>query len=434
MKFCFLLLSTTLLTSLSFSQDRMIQRPGCSTVLSNTLFKSVDTTKSRGVADNYLTWEPGQVVRVKFMPGGGPVLRNKVMNLAKEWEKYANIKFEFLPDYAANTNIRVKLGKDNGHNSAVGTLCNTYAQDEYTLHLDTLYLADFDYYISLMVRDGYRRPFSETVLRQYMGRYPNHWNENEIYSTVVHEFGHALGLKHEQSFPGAINWNKSDSVYDYYQQTQGWNRDMVDHNVFNVADQFYTNGTTYDPRSIMHYSVEAWQTTDGKTVGNNYNLSEGDKRLIAALYPRNPAAMSRVVPKVQILNYSGMSVNYNTTRNGLVIEPKMNLKTNGRLGEVWVVARLAYTDGYYVRSSSDYYNWGGTVATYYKLNLLPNTNYTVNQTAKNFEMFLPGRFIPALDGENVIVELSVVLNDPTNNQLNRLMYYKSSEPLSLPRK
>jgi hypothetical protein len=184
----------------------------------------------------------------------------------------------------------------------------------------------------------------------------------------------------------------------------------------------------------MHYSVEAWQTTDGKTVGNNYNLSEGDKRLIAALYPRNPAAMSRVVPKVQILNYSGMSVNYNTTRNGLVIEPKMNLKTNGRLGEVWVVARLAYTDGYYVRSSSDYYNWGGTVATYYKLNLLPNTNYTVNQTAKNFEMFLPGRFIPALDGENVIVELSVVLNDPTNNQLNRLMYYKSSEPLSLPRK
>lgn len=434
MKHLFLSMLALLLALAGFSQGRVIQRPGCSTVLSNSLFKSVDTTKSRGVADNYLTWEPGQVVKVKFMPGGGPVLRSKVVSLAKEWEKYGNVKFEFLPDYASNTNIRVKLGKDNGHNSAVGTLCNTYAQDEYTLHLDTLYLADFDYYIALMKRDGYTRPYSEGVFRQYMGRYPNHWNEKEIYATVVHEFGHALGLKHEQSFPGAIKWNKADSVYAYYKETQGWDRDMVDHNVFNVVDQFYTNGTAYDSKSIMHYSVETWQTTDGKTVGNNYSLSDGDKSLIAALYPRDPAAMKRVVPKVQITNYKGMKAEYNATRKGLVIIPQMDLKTNGRLGEVWVVARLAYTDGYYVRTSSDYYNWGGTVATYYKMNLTPNSSNSLNQTTKNFEMFLPSKYIPDLDGDDVVVELSVMLDDPANKQLNRLLYFKSSDPLSLPKK
>lgn len=434
MKPFLLLLSTILLSAMAFSQDRPLQRPGCTAALANTLFKSVDTTKSRGVADNYLTWEPGQVIKVKFMPGGGPVLRAKVMNLAKEWEKYANIKFDFLPDNAPNTNIRVKLGKDNGHNSAVGTLSNTFDPNEYTLHLDTLYLADFTFYKSLMLRDGIRPPYSESIFREYMGRYPNRWNEKELYSTVVHEFGHALGMKHEQSFPGAIKWNKADSVYDYYRQSQGWDRSMVDHNVFNVVTQFYTNGTTYDAKSIMHYPIEAWQTTNGFTVGNNYALSAGDKSLIAALYPRDPAAMKKIVPKVQIANYKGIKVSYSAARKGLVIEPKMDLKTNGRLGEVWVLARLAYTDGYYVRSSSDYYNWGGTVATYYKMNLLPNNNYSVNQTVRNFEMFLPDKYIPDLGGDQVIVELSVLLDDPVNNQMNRLLYFKSSDPLSLPKK
>ena len=144
--------------------------------------------------------------------------------------------------------------------------------------------------------------------------------------------------------------------------------------------------------------------------------------------------MKRVVPKVQITNYKGMKAAYSATRKGLVIVPQMDLKTNGRLGEVWVVARLAYTDGYYVRSSSDYYNWGGTVATYYKMNLIPNSSNALNQTTKNFEMFLPDKYIPNLDGDDVIVELSVMLDDPANNQMNRLLYYKSSDPLNLPKK
>lgn len=60
----------------------------------------------------------------------------------------------------------------------------------------------------------------------------------------------------------------------------------VDFNVFEVSNQFYTNGTAYDPKSIMHYSVAAWQTTDGYNMKDNYELSAGDRTLIAALYPR----------------------------------------------------------------------------------------------------------------------------------------------------
>jgi hypothetical protein len=164
-------------------------------------------------------------------------------------------------------------------------------------------------------------------------------------------------------------------------------------------------------------------------------LSDGDKKLIAALYPRNASELKLVVPKVQVDNYKGMKVRYDASRSGLVITPQMDLKTNARLGEVWVVGRLVYDDGYYVRSSSSYYNWGGTVATYYKLNLVPNTTYNVNQAGKqNFEMFLPAKYIPDLGGDPFFVELSVVLDDPINKQLNRLLYFKSSDVLRMPKR
>ena len=45
-----------------------------------------------------------------------------------------------------------------------------------------------------------------------------------------------------------------------------------------------TNGE-YDPQSIMHYPVNKAFTLDGYEVGWNYNLSAGDKKTIASLYP-----------------------------------------------------------------------------------------------------------------------------------------------------
>lgn len=56
---------------------------------------------------------------------------------------------------------------------------------------------------------------------------PNHWNEKELKRVVTHELGHSLGLLHEQSFPGVVKWNKSDSVYNYYRETQGWDREKL---------------------------------------------------------------------------------------------------------------------------------------------------------------------------------------------------------------
>lgn len=415
-------------------QAQSIPKPTCTTILSEAMFAEVDTTKSRGVADNYHTWENGKVLLVKFMPGGGKVLRDKIMLNAKEWEKYANITLKFVDDTTRFTNLRIKLGKGSGHNSAVGTEANFRSQTMQTINFDTLYFADIQYYLSKMVKKGIKPPYNINQISAEMQEEPNVWNTKELRRVVMHEFGHALGLLHEQSFPGAVNWKKTDSVYNYYEETQGWSRKMVDFNVFEVAEQFYTNSTSYDPKSIMHYSIEPWQTTDGYSLKDNYEMSFGDKMLIAALYPKDKVQSDLLVPKVEVTNFSKLKVTPSELRKGLVIEPVFDLKTNAKLGEVYFVARLATEDGYYVKTTNLYYSWGGTAAAYKKMTLLPNTKISYNRSKKNFELFIPYDQLPDTYGQKVVIEFTVILDDVVNKQMDKLMYFSSTNPLSLPNK
>ncbi|HMU47012.1 MAG TPA: M12 family metallopeptidase [Chitinophagaceae bacterium] len=416
------------------SDAQVLPKTGCTSDLGEAMFGEVDTTKPRGVGDNYHTWENGTVLLVKFMPGGSQMMREKVIQNAKEWEKYANITFMFVPDTTSTTDIRIKLGRGLGHNSAVGTEARFRPQSKQTVNFDTLFFADQEYYLQSLKNKGILPPYNWNHLINEMRVDPDHWNLKELRRVVMHEFGHVLGLLHEQSYPGAVNWKKTDSVYDYYRQTQGWDRAKVDFNVFSVASQFYTNGTQYDPKSIMHYAIESWQTIDGYAQNDNFELSDGDKKLIAALYPKDKKEAEKVVPKVDVTGFGDLKVVNDKFRKGLVIKPSFNLKTNSKLGEVYLVAQLADEDGYWIKTSGLYYNWGGVTATYIKLKLLPNTKVSYNKGGRNnipVELFLPYDQIPSLYGRKIKVVFSVYLDDVVNNQRDKLMYFSMTNPLSI---
>ena len=228
---------------------------------------AIDTTKTnRGMADNNFLWDNGKVLVVKLL-SGSKTLKDKVKKYASEWEKYANIKFKFVE--TGDAQIRVYLGDkqgDFGHvTMGLGIRCLERSAADFTMHFDTTDLTE----------------------------------EASLKGTVLHEFGHALGLMHEHFYPkSAIQWD-SAAVYTR-KRMSGWSKAMTDAQIFRKFNSSYTNGTQYDPKSIMHYPVSPWETKNRYSVGHNTELSEGDKALIAALYPKG--IRKHEVPRVTITN------------------------------------------------------------------------------------------------------------------------------------
>ena len=198
-------------------------------------------------------WANGKLLRVHFL-GGTSKLHDKVKQYAKQWENYANIKFDFVDDPAAE--IRVGFVMNGTSWSALGT--------------DALDKQFFP-------------PGSPTM---NYGWLTSNSPEEEFSRVILHEFGHSLGCIHEHQNPaGKIPWNK-ESVYRFYKQ-RGWNKDRVDKNLFVKYDIDQTQFSEFDQKSIMLYPIPR-QLTDGKMeVGWNRQLSKTDKDFIGQMYPKS---------------------------------------------------------------------------------------------------------------------------------------------------
>ena len=60
-------------------------------------------------------------------------------------------------------------------------------------------------------------------------------------AVILHEFGHALGLKHEHQNPAfRIQWNES-AIIQHLKQSQGWSEAQIRHNVINRLNEKETN-------------------------------------------------------------------------------------------------------------------------------------------------------------------------------------------------
>lgn len=177
-------------------------------------------------------------------------MRTRVEQYATKWTDHANIVFDF--DAPCPTAIRIAFIDDVGSWSFMGTSCELVRGDKPTMNLAWL---------------GDDTP------------------DDVFAGTVLHVFGHALGLVHEH-VPGVrIEWNRS-IVCGYFHRTQGWSEDDVQRNVFQhyESDRPQLRSATFDPRTIMLYPIPE-QFTSGQSVGWNIQLSETDIQRIRQLYP-----------------------------------------------------------------------------------------------------------------------------------------------------
>ncbi|MBL7781122.1 MAG: hypothetical protein JNM22_07885 [Saprospiraceae bacterium] len=202
-------------------------------------------------------WPNGRVLKVGFI-GGDEAMRNRVIKYAREWSTVANIRFQFVEK--GETDLRVAFTQGMGTWSLIGTDASQMPQYKPTINF---------------------------------GWFNKRMPEAEYRATILHEFGHALGLLHEHQHPlGGIPWDKP-KLYNFYLRTQGWDQSMVDQQVLKHYNTNKTQYSQYDPYSIMHYPIPNSLTMGDFEVGMNMDLSATDKAFINKVYPRKngiPAA------------------------------------------------------------------------------------------------------------------------------------------------
>lgn len=201
-----------------------------------------------GVAVTTVLWRPGQTIRIRFLDGD-PYVQGRVRHYAEQWLSYANLRFQWVDGGASD--IRISF-RDSGSYSLLGTECRHRAQDQATMNF---------------------------------GWFDRQTAEAEFRRTTLHEFGHALGLGHEHKSPvHRIRWNEPLVIADM-RRTHGWDEAKTRHNILERLDATTTRSSTFDPASIMAYSVPERWTLDGFSLEQSTDLSPGDREFIRQLYP-----------------------------------------------------------------------------------------------------------------------------------------------------
>ncbi len=212
-------------------------------------------------------WQTGQTIKIKFLDGE-IAWHETVKRIASEWTTYANLKFEYV---GINEKADIRIGFYlTGNDNKYGAWSELGAKTEYM-------------------------PQSKQTMR--LG--PLTGTEDSMRRTILHEFGHALGLFHETTNPAAnIQWDLP-KTYKYY--SLQFTKDEVDRFIINKENT--TEYSEYDPLSIMHYYIPASITTNGVAVYEQSILSKIDNESMLKWYPFPVRSVIETGERIDLVAY-----------------------------------------------------------------------------------------------------------------------------------
>ncbi|MCJ1240755.1 hypothetical protein MMC14_008759 [Varicellaria rhodocarpa] len=203
------------------------------------------------VIQKHCLW-PKRTIIVQFLGTGSAevnTIKDYVRECTMEWEKYANVKFEFLDGMTmeeSQGDIQISFEENGGCKTGMNTVPRT-------MNLPPKELID----------------------------------SRRAKAYILHEFGHALGCLHEHGSPEAnISWNK-ERVYQHYCNgpKPQLSRQGVDTNVLRTYSTDAVLHSEFDPDSIMIYDIPATHVLENRSITWKGTLSETDKMFIGIMYP-----------------------------------------------------------------------------------------------------------------------------------------------------
>ncbi len=348
-----------------------------------------DTSSTRGLVDQYFIWDNNKEITCRIL-AGSTALNQLIKKAAQEWEQYANIKFKFIND--GYSHVRIMPTEGQGNNSQIGTQAVMVPQDQPTMFLDTA---------------GYK------------ASKPNQY----LYASILHELGHVLGLLHEIAHPGSgIKWNK-EAIYKYLmdEYPNDWAgennapREAAYKSFMEQFSVYYTNGSVYDNKSIMHYAIPARFTLDGYFTNSNFILSQGDKEIVAALYPKNKR--TEVNPRLTIKKFKA-TYNYYQSRKEAVLDLDYTLDFAGPSTRFYLAALLVNADNEYIEDDDELFNIQGSKGVY-EQRLLYSTDSTGKLSAQS-QICIPADQLPKKPGDVTSIHLICYIRNEQSAELKRV--------------
>ncbi len=103
---------------------------------------------------------------------------------------------------------------------------------------------------------------------------------------VLHEFGHALGLLHEQEHPQGLPWDVA--AFERWHRERGYDVEAARQFWFRSASPDSSVPGPYDPNAIMHYYVPAEWMLDRVSRGGSNNITPRECAWVEHLFGPPP--------------------------------------------------------------------------------------------------------------------------------------------------